>query len=265
MIVVGEVAQAHDGSLGTALAYVKAIAAAGADAAKFQDHRFDRCNTFRPGTCFPQDSTRSDYWWRTTFNQEEWKTLRQACIDCGIEYVVSPFSWPALEFQAELSPDRWKIASSKVTDHELIDACVATGKPVILSSGMSDMSELQAAMDRVPHEQLTTLDCTSLYPCPAEMVAYYTFIPSHGMYGVSDHSGTIWPSLVAAAYGLAMSEVHVVFSRECFGPDVSSSITTAELRQLVEGVRFIERLGKSRKERLNVPEQIREVREVFCA
>jgi N,N'-diacetyllegionaminate synthase len=264
MIVVGEVGLAHCGCLGTAIAYVKAIAAAGADAVKFQDHSDDLCDRFRPGTesMFVQDATRAAYWARTGFFQYEFRMIRQACTDEGVEYIVSPFSMEAFKQQAELDPDRWKIASSKVNDCELIDACVKTGKPVIVSSGMSEWPEVEAAVERVPSEQLTILECASLYPCPPEHVGIgrIRYRRHSGNIGLSDHSGTIFPSIVAAWECYDMTEVHVVFSRECFGPDVSSSITTAELRQLVQGVRFVERMINS--DGFDASE-IKEMREVF--
>lgn len=266
MIVSCEVGQTHEGSLGTALAYVKAIAAAGADCVKVQDHLGDKCGKFRRGTekDFPQDIDRQAYWKRTSFNNLEWCDIRDACRKAGLEYIVSCFSMDAFNRQAIFDPDRWKIASSKVNDHELIDACVKTGKPVIVSNGMGGWScaEFMELVDHLPYEQCTLLQCTSLYPTPAEAVQLYAkdSCLCKGK-GISDHSATIWPSICAAHAGLDMAEVHVVFSRECFGPDVTSSITTAELRQLVEGVRFIERMGIKSKDDLAI--ELKEMREVF--
>jgi N,N'-diacetyllegionaminate synthase len=260
MKVVAEVAQAHDGSLGTALAYVKAIAAAGADVAKFQDHLGDSCNRFRPGTDFPQDKSRRDYWLRTNFDPQHWWQIRQACKDHGLEYIVSCFSMRAFERQAELEPDRWKIGSSKVNDHELIDACVKTGKPVIVSSGMSTWEELEWSVVRVPEPQRTVLHCITAYPAKPSQIGL-SCLWREAFDGISDHSGTIWPSIFAASVPCDMAEVHVVFSRDCFGPDVSASITIDELRQLVAGVRFIEAaMQGSREEAI---ESVKEMREVF--
>jgi N,N'-diacetyllegionaminate synthase len=261
MIVVGEIANAHEGSLGTALAYVKAIAAAGADAFKTQCHDGDACNKFRSGTLFPQDKTRQAYWSRIAFTEAEWSDIAECCHDEGIEFICSPFSMEAFD-KVEPLVDRWKIASSKVNDHELIDACVKTGKPVIVSSGMSEWPEVHAAVCHIPAERLTILECLTAYPCPPEHVRLgaLRYRRTKGDIGLSDHSGQIWPSIVAAWECYDLTEVHVVFSRECFGPDVSSSITTAELRQLVQGVRFVERMINS--DGFDASE-IKEMREVF--
>lgn len=269
MIVVAEVAQAHDGSLGTALAYVKAIAAAGANAAKFQCHDGDTCNKFRSGTWFPQDKTRQAYWSRIAFTEAEWSDIAECCLEECVEFICSPFSMEAFDKMQPLV-DRWKIASSKVNDHELIDACVKTGKPVIVSSGMSTWTELDAAMERIPGER-TVLHCVSKYPTPAQFGGLYCIHEYKERYGregttigLSDHSGTIWPSIAAAHDRCGMVEVHAVFSRECFGPDVSSSVTTDELRKLVKGVRFMERCSSgppmSSKE---WTAELKEMREVF--
>lgn len=262
MLVVAEVGLSHEGSLGTAIAYIRACAHAGAHAVKFQNHENDPCNQFRKGTFFPQDATRQDYWKRTAFTDEGWRCIGRECKANGVELIVSPFSMDAFERLNRLEiVDRWKIASSKVFDHALIDACVATGKPVIVSSGMSTWDELHTAAAKVPNDRLTTLNCVSMYPTPPEKVSVDRRW-LRGAWGVSDHSGTPWPAIAACVLGASMAEVHVVFSRECFGPDVTSSITTAELKQLCDGVKFIERMGKYGKD--EIAKEVSETRKVFC-
>jgi N-acetylneuraminate synthase len=202
-----------------------------------------------------------------SFTEAQWSDISECCHDHGIEFICSPFSMEAFD-KMEPLVDRWKIASSKVNDHELIDACVATEKPVIVSSGMSDWLELDNAAKRVPGSLLTVLHCVSAYPCLPEWIdmrqgndMMYRYGDAKA--GLSDHSGTIWPSIFAAVCELAMAEVHVVFSRECFGPDVSSSVTTAELKQLVEGVRFIKRMQLSRISKDEQAAELKEMREIF--
>jgi len=262
--VSAEVGLSHCGCLGTALAYVQAIAAAGADAAKFQDHRGDKCRKFRASTWFPQDATRQAYWQRTNFDDAQWSDIAECCHDHGIEFICSPFSMEAFD-KMEPLVDRWKIASSKVNDHELIDACVRTGKPVIVSSGMSTHEEMVATYRLIPREQCTFMSCVSMYPTPPELTPRYWDVPTaiDCDLAISDHSGTIWPSIVAKTVGYTMTEVHVVFSRECFGPDVTSSITTAELRQLVDGVRFISKMSSDCLDKDSITAELKEMREVF--
>lgn len=266
MIVVAEVGLAHCGCLGTALAYVQAIASAGASAAKFQNHTADACSRFRPGTehLFVQDSCRADYWARTSFTPAEWSDIAEACHDSGLEFIASPFSMQAFDTLEPLV-DRWKISSSKLGDRKLLDACMSTDKPIIVSTGMSTPDEANAIINLgIPDERLTVLECTSLYPTPPEKLrlGYVSWFQNRG---ISDHSATIWPSIMAATRLYSMTEVHVVFSRECFGPDVTSSITISELRQLVEGVRFIEKVQTGYKEGEGLGAELSEMREVFGA
>ena len=128
----------------------------------------------------------------------------------------------------------------------MIERMAVTGRPVILSSGMSTWAELDAAVQCVRRQgaPVAVLQCTTAYPCPPEKLGLNVIAELRARYdcpvGLSDHSGTIYAGLAAATLGANLLEVHVVFSRECFGPDVAASVTTTELRQLVEGVRFIE-------------------------
>ena len=123
-----------------------------------------------------------------------------------------------------------------------------TGRPVLLSSGMASWQDLDQAAEvvRTAGAALAVLQCTTAYPCPPEKIGLNVLAELAARYhcpvGLSDHSGTIFPSLSAVTLGATVIEVHVVFSRECFGPDVAASLTTGELAQLVTGTRFIERM-----------------------
>lgn len=248
VVVVGEVAQAHDGSLGTAHAHVDAIAAAGADAVKFQTHIASAESTSREPwrvPFSPQDETRYAYWRRMEFTPDQWRGLCEHAHDVGLAFVSSPFSLEAVGLLRDIGVDGLKIASGEVPNLELVDACSAVGVPILLSSGMSPLGELDAAVERLRAAGVafTVLQCSSTYPCPPEAVGLNllgTLAERYGCdVGLSDHSGTIFPALAAVALGARVVEVHVTLSRESFGPDVSSSVTTGELRQLVEGTRFI--------------------------
>jgi N-acetylneuraminate synthase len=142
----------------------------------------------------------------------------------------------------------WKIPSGEITNLGLLDRVLGTGLPVLLSTGMSPLDEIDQAVERVRRSSvpLAVLQCTSAYPCPPEQVGLNVLAELRQRYGapvgLSDHSGTIYPSLAAATLGARVVEVHVTLSRDMFGPDVVASVTTAELRQLVEGVRWVERM-----------------------
>lgn len=250
-LVIAEVAQAHDGSLGTAHAFVDAVASTGADAIKFQTHIASAEST--PGEPWRikfsrQDITRYDYWRRMEFTEEQWLGLKQHADERGLLFLSSPFSAEALDMLVRVGVRAWKIASGELSDGSLLEKALRTELPVLLSTGMSPLQEIDQAVARVRACSLSfaVLQCTSDYPCPPEKVGLNLidfFRERYGCpVGLSDHSGTIYPSLASVALGAAVIEVHVTLSREMFGPDVTSSVTTGELRQLVQGVRFIERM-----------------------
>jgi len=250
-LIIGEVALTHDGSLGLAHAFVDAIANAGADAVKFQTHIATAEST--PAEPFRvkfsrQDKSRYDYWKRMEFTEEGWRGLADHARERGILFLSSPFSIEAVELLDRIGMPLWKIASGETSNAILLDRILDTGKPVLLSTGMSPVEEIDAAVARVRarHVDVGVFQCTTAYPCPPEQIGL-NLIPfyreRYGCWvGLSDHSATIFPGLAGAALGIDMLEVHVALSREMFGPDVVASVTTQELRQLVDGIRFIEQM-----------------------
>jgi N,N'-diacetyllegionaminate synthase len=250
-LIIGEVAQSHDGSVGTAHAFIDAIANAGADAVKFQTHIAAAEST--PSEPWRvkfsrQDATRYEYWRRMEFTEDQWRGLKEHAEQRGLLFLSSPFSLQAIELLERLGISAWKVASGEVNNLPMLERLTHGGRPLILSSGMSSMEEVRTAVELVnrPGNPLAVLQCTSAYPCPPEKVGLNVMTELQSRFncpvGLSDHSGTIYPGLSAVTLGAEVLEIHVAFSREMFGPDVPASITTTELAQLVEGVRFIERM-----------------------
>lgn len=249
-VVVAEVGQAHDGSLGTAHAYIDMVADAGVDAVKFQTHIAAAEST--PSEPWRvqfslQDETRYDYWRRMEFSEAQWLGLKDHAEERGLQFVSSAFSFEAVELLDRIGVGAWKVASGEVASFEIIDRMASTQRPVIISSGMSSWDELSAAVDRcnAAGAPVTVLQCNTAYPCPPEKVGLNILGEMRARFdcpvGLSDHSGTIFPGLAAVALGARMLEVHVTFSRRAFGPDVAASITGDELAELVRGVRFLEK------------------------
>lgn len=247
--VIAEVAQSHDGSLGQAHAFIDAAAAAGADVIKFQTHIAAAEST--PSEPWrikfsKQDASRYDYWKRMEFTKEEWHGLKTHADDLGLKFISSPFSVEAVELLSEVGVWAWKIASGELNNKPMFDAMAATGLPFILSSGMSDWNEVNecVALIQSRGNELTLMQCTSMYPTPADKLGLNVIGEMKKRYGckvgLSDHSGTIYAGIAAAALGADMVEVHLTLSEYMFGPDVPVSLTPAALKQLVDGVRFIE-------------------------
>src|SRR5688500_8221787 len=248
-LVIAEVAQSHDGSLGQAHAFIDAAARAGADVIKFQTHIASEESTLAEPwrvRFSKQDDTRLDYWRRMEFSESQWIGLKQHADEAGIRFLSSPFSLRAVEMLGRLGMPAWKVASGEIANFPLLDAMLAPRLPILLSTGMSPWVEIDAAVARVraSGNDLTVMQCTSEYPCPPERTGLGVMAQLRARYGcrvgISDHSGRIYCGIAAAALGARVVEVHVAFSREMFGPDVPASITFEELKQLTEGVRFVD-------------------------
>ena len=271
-LIIGEVAQSHDGSLGMAHAFIDAIADAGADAVKFQTHIASAEST--PSEPWrvkfsQQDRTRYDYWKRMEFSEEQWLGLKQHADERGLLFLSTPFSSEAIDMLSRIGMQVWKIASGEVSNLSGLEQIAAFGSPVILSSGMSDLKELDDAvrvLERAGNPR-AVLQCTSAYPCPPEKVGLNMLDVFRKRYacsvGLSDHSGTIFPGLAAVTLGAEVVEVHVALSRRMFGPDVSSSLVTEELAQLVTGIRATEKMIGNPVDKDAMADQLSPLRGMF--
>jgi N-acetylneuraminate synthase len=271
-LVIGEVALAHDGSLGLAHAFIDALARAGADAVKFQTHCAEAESTVHEPWRVPfsvQDRSRFDYWSRTAFSEPQWLDLRRHARERGLLFLSSAFSVASLDLLDRIGVDMWKLASGTLSDPGMIDRLRDARRPVLVSTGMSGWAEIDHVVEslRTADVPVAVLQCTSEYPCAAARVGLNLLAQFRERYrcpvGLSDHSGTIFPSLAAATLGAEVLEVHVTLSREHFGPDVPASVTTAELATLVEGVRFIDRMLRSPVDKDAMAAELAPMRGVF--
>lgn len=270
--IIAEIGQAHDGSLGTAHAYIDAVAAAGVDAVKFQTHIAEAesliTDEFRVKFS-KQDATRYDYWRRMEFTPDQWKGLSDHALEKNLVFMSSAFSEQAVDLLEGLGCPAWKVGSGEVTSLPLLRRMAATGKPVLLSSGMASWGDLDRAISCIKAEgaEPAVFQCTTAYPCPSEKWGLNLIDEIRGRFdcpvGYSDHSGNIYAGLAAAALGANLVEVHVTFSYECFGPDVPASVTTADLRRLVEGIRHIERSLINPVQKNTVAEEFSDLRTLF--
>lgn len=271
-LVIAEVAQAHDGSLGHAHAFIDAAAKAGADAVKFQTHFAEEESSERDQWRVKfsrQDATRMDYWRRMEFTPDQWRGLADHCSEAGVMFLSSAFSLKAVDLLQGLGMPAWKVASGEVTNVVLLRRMIETGKPILLSSGMSSYADLDSAVDWISLGgcELMVFQCTTEYPTPAERVGLNVLGELQERYscpvGLSDHSGTIYPGLAAAACGAQAVEVHVCFSKEAFGPDIPASLDFDHLRRLCEGVRMIETMRRNPLDKMAIASEKSELRTLF--
>ena len=249
MFIIAEVGLAHEGSLGVAHAFIDALAETGVGAVKFQTHMANYESSayeqFRVKV-FPQDDTRYDYWERTAFTAQQWRELAEHAEKVGLMFLSSPFSNEAVDLLEECGVPAWKVASGEVTNLPMLRKMAATGKPILLSSGMSSWTELDEAVGWLDEmgAEYGMFQCTTSYPCPPETWGLNILGELKERYncctGLSDHSGEIFAGLASCAVGASMLEVHVTYSHAQFGPDVKSSLTFEQLTQQVQGIRQIE-------------------------
>lgn len=256
--LIAEIGQAHDGSLGMLHSYIDALADTGIQMIKFQMHIAEAESSpweeFRIPFSYV-DKTRMDYWKRMEFSFEQWLEIKLHCEEKDIEFLVSPFSLMAVEQCEKLQVHRYKIGSGEVNNLLMLDRIASTGKPIILSSGLSHWDELDRALEtiRKHHQAVSLMHCTSMYPCPPEYCRLDQIQKMKAHFGLpvgfSDHSGTIFSGIAAVAMGAELLEFHVCFDKRMFGPDSSSSLTIDEVYELVEAIQFTESACSSNNDR----------------
>ena len=270
-LVVAEIGQAHDGSLGILHSMVDTAAASGVDAVKFQVHIADAESSplepFRVRFS-PVDATRFDYWRRMELPEAEWRRLKEKCDGLGVEFLATPFSNAAVDLLERIGVGRYKVGSGDIANPLLLAHLAATGKEVILSTGLGTIDDIDRAVELFSSRSVpfALLQCTTRYPTAADEVGLPWIGRLRERYacpvGLSDHSGTIYAGLAAATLGAALVEVHVTFDRRMFGPDSRASLTFDELEQLVKGIRFIETANRGTVEKA-MTEETERLRRMF--
>ncbi len=246
--LIAEIGQAHDGSLGLVHSYIDAIASTGVQAIKFQMHIAEAESSihepFRIKFSY-EDATRYDYWERISFSLEHWKAIKKHCDDVNLDFICSPFSNKAVDWLEEIGIDYYKIGSGEVSNFLLLEKIIKTQKPIIISSGMSSFKELDATVEflKLKNANFSILQCTTAYPTKPKEYGLNVIQEIKQRYnvtvGFSDHSAKIATNIAAVALGAEILEFHAVFDRKMFGPDAKSSLTIAEITELVSSVNDI--------------------------
>ncbi|MFJ8164062.1 N-acetylneuraminate synthase family protein [Streptomyces sp. NPDC096136] len=247
--VIGEIGINHNGELANALALVDAAADAGCDAVKFQKRT--------PEICTPRDQwdierdtpwgrmTYIDYRHRVEFGEEEYRAIDEHCAQRGIDWFASPWDTEAVTFLEKFDVPAHKVASASLTDDELLLALRATGKTVILSTGMSTPQQIRHAVEVLGSENIILLHATSTYPAKAEelnlrvinsLEAAYPNVPV----GYSGHETGLQTTVAAVAMGACAVERHITLDRAMWGSDQAASVEPGGLARLVRDIRTIE-------------------------
>ncbi len=241
-IIILEIAQVHDGSLGQALSYIDIAKELGADGVKFQLHIAKEESTidekFRINFSI-QDKNRFDYWERTEFSLDQWKILRDKAKKNNLLFILSVFSEKALNYANLLDVDAYKIGSGEFDSNNILKKFNSIkDKPILLSTGMSNNNEIKKAIKHIGKNQYFVLmHCTSMYPTPLKKVGLNNIEYLKNKFscniGYSDHTGDIYAPIISITKKVKVLEIHITFHKKFFGPDVSSSLDIHQIESLI--------------------------------
>lgn len=243
--LIAEIGSVHDGSFGNAQKLIEAAAAAGADAVKFQTHIAEaETLASAPAPSYFSAEPRMDYFRRTGFSLEQWRKLAAHAGEHGVTFLSSPFSLEAVDLLEKVGISAYKIPSGEVSNIPLLEKIARTGKPVLLSSGMSDWAALDQAVAVVRDACPTTImQCSSAYPCPPERVGLNVIGEMAARYslpvGFSDHTLGLAAPIAAVTLGAVVVEKHFTFSRQMYGSDAKHSMEPDEFKLMAQALREV--------------------------
>lgn len=248
--VIGEIGINHNGSLALAKQLIEGARFAGCDAVKFQKRT--------PELCVPEDQwyvMRETPWGRMTyieyrhkveFNADEFAEIDRFCKENGLDWFVSCWDEEAVDFIEQFDPPVYKAASASLTDLNLLKAMQATGKPLMISTGMSEMWEIEAAVEALGTDNLLIAHSTSSYPCPVEELNLRMLGTLSDRYpgvpiGYSGHEVGLTTTWAAVALGATFIERHITLDRAMWGSDQAASVEVMGMHNLVRKIRDIEK------------------------
>ena len=266
------VAQAHNGSLGLAHSFIDAVAKTGANAIKFQTHIANAESTLDEEFRIPMSSqykNRWEYWKRMEFTKSQWFELSKHANEKNLIFLSSAFSLEAAKLLAEIGMPAWKIGSGEVFNQPLIDLIIELGGPILLSSGMSNWNDIEKVINHTKKKgtEVALFQCTSNYPTSLEDVGLNILQEIKNRFnipnGLSDHSGSLWPSVAAIANHADFLEVHVNFDRAMYGPDSSSSLNFSELSMICEANKAFKRMKSNPVNKDKLSKKLEKTKSLF--
>lgn len=253
VLIIAEAGVNHNGNLDLALKMVDEAKKAGADVVKFQ--------TAKPELVISKYAEKADYQKENTGNNEsqlemckkihlkfeDYYIVKKHCEDVGISFLSTPFDLVSIDFLEKIGCNIWKIPSGEITNLPYLEKIAKTNKPIIMSTGMSTISEVSDALRVLKDNgagKITLLHCTTQYPTPYEDVnlnAMITLKESFGcQVGYSDHTNGIEIPVAAVALGATVIEKHFTLDKTMEGPDHKASLDPKELTQMVRAIRNVE-------------------------
>lgn len=267
--IIAEAGVNHNGELSKALEMIDVASSAGADAIKFQTFSADRLVSLDAKTAAYQKNnaghdTQYEMLKKLELSERDHRILFEHCQDKGIEFMSTPFDFESLDFLLSLGMKKIKVPSGEITNLPFLEVIASKNLFTILSTGMATLDEISEAVDifRNQHlnfnstqplsEVLTILHCTSNYPCPIEDANLLAIKTIHDAFslpvGYSDHTLSLDIALVCLGLGAKVYEKHFTLDKTLPGPDHAASLEPADLKVLVDNIRFAEKcLGSPEK------------------
>lgn len=246
--IIAEIGINHNGDLRNALQLVDAAVHAGADAIKLQKRT--------PELCVPPDQRQQmrdtpwgyisylDYRRRVEFDEAAYREIDRYCREKGIQWFTSVWDEPSVDFMEAFRPVCYKVPSASLTDHGLLRHLRRTGRPVILSTGMSTLGQIHAAVEVLGLDSLILTHATSSYPCEPEELNLRMIPVLRELFpvpvGYSGHEVGLVPSAVAVALGACVVERHITLDRAMWGSDQAASVEPSGFERLVKYIRVTE-------------------------
>ncbi len=245
--VVAEIGINHNGDLDIAKKLIDAAAWAGCDAVKFQKRT--------PEVCVPRDQrnimretpwgyiTYLDYRRRVEFGEKEYKEIDEYCRARNLMWFVSCWDVPSVEFMEQFNPPAYKVPSAVATDSSVLRRLRETGRPIILSTGMTSMEKVRKAVQILGLDRILLTHCTSTYPCPLDELNLRMLETLRREFdcpiGYSGHEVGLIPSVVAVALGACYIERHITLDRAMWGSDHAASVEPHGFYRLVKYIRSV--------------------------
>ena len=266
--IIAEIGSTHDGSIGNALKAIDAASESGANIVKFQTHIAEAESLPNaPSPIFFNEESRMDYFRRTAFNIEQWIKIADYCKLKNVEFLSSPFSLEAVELLEKVGVSSFKIPSGEVTNLPLLERISKTSKCVYLSSGMSNWSELDQAINILKKSNaLIPMQCTSSYPCDPESVGLNIIGEMRERYklpvGFSDHTLGFAAAISAVALGCVVIEKHFTFSKLMYGSDAYHSMEPKEFKLFCDSIKEAAIIRGTKVDKNNL-DQFMQMKKIF--
>jgi len=247
--IVAEIGINHNGDLETAKRLIDAAVLAGCDAVKFQKRTPEMCVPAEQRDVLRETPwgimTYLEYRHRVEFGKDEYTEIDRYCRERGIAWFASAWDEPSVDFLEQFSPVCYKVASASLTDHGLLRHMRETGRPIILSTGMSTMEQIRAAVEAIGQDNLLIAHSTSTYPCPPEQLNLRMIQTLRNTFdcpvGYSGHEVGLQTTYAAVVLGACFVERHITLDRAMWGSDQAASVEPSGFMRLVRDIRVIER------------------------